>query len=87
MSAIEQVALIIGTFFIIGIMVGFLAVLAIPSLVTFLQYRGQRSSMDMTERLDIGPPPSGPGWPGGPDLREPDDRDGSPDDPWWRDAG
>jgi hypothetical protein len=87
MNPDEFVALIIGIFFVVGMIVGLLAVMAIPSLVSFLAFRTQQFRVDPTERLDTGPPPSGPGWPGGPDLSEPDDRDDPRDGPWWRDAG
>jgi hypothetical protein len=90
-NALEQVALIIGIFFIVGVVVGFLAVMAIPSFLTFRQPQERPSPIDTTERLDIGPPVNGPGWPGGFHSTEPDDRDDPPDDPpdgpWWRDAG
>jgi hypothetical protein len=75
------VALIIGVFFASGIVVGFLAVMAIPSLVAFLAARTRGESLDPGDQLDIGPPAGGPGY------REPDDRDpppGSPGPPWWR---
>jgi hypothetical protein len=82
-NALEQVAFIVGIFFIVGVVVGFLAVMAIPSLVR----RQRQPSMDTTERFNIGPST----WSGGPNSTEPDDRDGPPDappdGPWWRDAG
>ena len=91
MNAFEQVALIIGIFFIVGVVVGFLTVMAIPSFLTLLQRQERLSPIDTTQRLDIGPPLNGPGWPGGPNQTEPDDPDdppdGPPDGPWWRDAG
>ena len=75
MSTFWFVALIIGIFFASGVVAGFLAVMAIPSLVAFLAARSQRLQLDLRDQLDIGPPD-----------REPDDRDpqpGSPAPPWW----
>jgi hypothetical protein len=88
-TGFEGVALIIGVFFLTGIGVGFLAVMAIPALVRLL------AAMHLRDRLDDGrdPPDIGPpsDWPniegpkrGWPNPAEPDDRD---DRPWWGDAG
>jgi hypothetical protein len=76
MSTFWFVALIIGIFFASGVVVGFLTVMAIPSLVAFLATRSEQPRLDPRDQLDIGPPD-----------REPDDRDpppGSPSSPWWQ---
>jgi hypothetical protein len=81
MRVLEDVAPIIGIFFFAGVAVGFLAVMAIPSLVNFLVTRNQPPPLDPADQLDIGPPVGGPGY------VEPDDRDtppGPPGSPWWR---
>jgi hypothetical protein len=88
-SGFEGVALIIGIFFLIGIGVGFLAVMATPALVRLLAAMHSRDRLDDGwDPPDIGPPRDGPdmagpnrGWP---NRAEPDDRDGRP---WWGDAG
>jgi hypothetical protein len=85
----EGVALIIFIFFVVGIAVGFLAVMAIPALVRVLAAIHDRDRLnDGWDPPDIGPPRDGPetagpqrGWR---NDAEPDDRD---DRPWWGDAG
>jgi hypothetical protein len=88
-TGFEGVALITGVFFLTGIGVGFLAVMAIPALVRVL------AAMHLRDWLDDGwnPPGIGPprDWPniadpkhGWANRAEPDDRD---DRPWWGDAG
>jgi len=80
MNAFEWVATIIGIFFAIGVGVGFLIVMALPGVANLLASRsfGEHwPPMDPKDKLDIGPPVSGP------DRQEPDDRDSPPDHPWW----
>jgi len=81
MSAFDVVALIIGIFFVVGIVVGFLMVMAIPALS-----RAPRGNQQLHQfhpnpgdQPDTGPPQTG----AQPELaprEEPDDRD---DYPWW----
>jgi hypothetical protein len=81
MNAFELIALIIGCFFTAGVLVGLLIVAAIPGIANLLAARGRREQwlpVDAKDELDIGPPVSGP------DYREPDDRDITPDRPWWQ---
>jgi hypothetical protein len=81
MNTFEWVATIIGIFFVVGVGVGFLIVMALPgiaNLVASRGYREQRPPVDAKDKLDIGPPVSDP------DYEEPDDRDISPGRPWWR---
>jgi len=88
-TGFEGVALIIGIFFLIGIGVGLLAVMAIPALVRLLAaIHGRDGLDDGWNAPDIGPPRDAPdiagpnrGWP---NRAEPDDRD---DRPWWGGAG
>jgi hypothetical protein len=76
-SAFDVVALVIGIFFVGGIVVGFLAVMAIPA---FGRIRTRGSSRqfrpDPRDQLNLGPPGQPLPSPG----EEPDDRD---DYPWW----
>ncbi len=81
MNAFEWVAAIIGIFFVVGIVVGFLIVMALPGLANYLATRPKPLRLDPEDQLDIGPPTDGLDYP------EPDDREDPPDGPWWRDAG
>lgn len=76
-SAFDAVALIVGIFFVVGIAVGFLAVISIPALG-----RARPSWRQPGDRFDPGPrDPPDSGAPTEPlPYREPDDRD---DYPWW----
>ena len=86
MTGFEGVALILGIFFLIGIGVGLLAVMAIPALVRFLVAVHDRDWLDGDgwDPPGIGPPGKGPPTVRGPDGAEPDDRD---DRPWWGAVG
>jgi hypothetical protein len=77
----EGVAVIIGIFFMVGVAVGFLVVIAIPALVRLLAavHGRDRLEGDGWDPPDIGPPRKRP-----PSGAEPDDRD---DRSWWGDAG
>ncbi|HUN37478.1 MAG TPA: hypothetical protein VMU95_36240 [Trebonia sp.] len=80
MNTFEWVATIIGIFFVIGVGVGFLIVMALPGIANLLAsrvYGEQPPPVNSKDKLDIGPPGSGP------DHQEPDDRDSPPDHPWW----
>jgi hypothetical protein len=74
-SAFDAVALIVGVFFVVGIAVGFLMVMAIPAFGR-MRVHGTRREFhpDPRDQPDLGPPAElAPG-------QEPDDRD---DYPWW----
>jgi len=80
-NAFELVATIIGCFFFAGVVVGLLIVAAIPAIANLLAsrvYAEQRPQVEAKDKLDIGPPVSGP------EYKEPDDRDIPPDRPWWQ---
>jgi hypothetical protein len=74
-SAFDVVALIVGIFFVVGIAVGFLMVMAIPA---FGRVRANEPRPefhpDPKEQPDLGPPTEPAPY------QEPDDRDGYP---WW----
>jgi hypothetical protein len=94
-KAFEAVAIIIAVFFIAGLMVGFLIVMALPALAS--RRRGDRRS---SWRVSDGQGPRQSGWqeprcwpdPDGPDPDgedgdaggDEDGPDGPPGIPWWR---
>ena len=86
MSGLDGVALVIGIFFLIGIAVGWLTVMAIPVLVRILAAAHYRDRLDDDgwDPPGMGPPRNDPPPTGRPNEREPDDRDGRP---WWGEAG
>ena len=78
--AFEVTAIIIGIFFTVGMVVGFLIVMAIP---VFGRIRGDKGRQvqpylhsDPWDQLNLGPPGQSTPTPD----QEPDDRD---DYPWW----
>lgn len=76
MSAFDVVALIIGIFFVVGIVVGFLMVMAIPAFGRIRAYGTRREfHPDARDQPDLGPPAE----PAQSPYEEPDDRD---DYPW-----
>ncbi len=81
MSAFDVVALIIGIFFVVGIVVGFLMVMAIPALSRASRGNPQLQQYHPNPRdqPDTGPPQAG-AQPEPAPGEEPDDRD---DYPWW----
>jgi hypothetical protein len=76
-SAFDVVALIVGIFFVVGIAVGFLMVMAIPAFGR-IRAPGSRQEFhpDPGDQPGLGPP----GEPAPAPYEEPDDRD---DYPWW----
>ena len=82
MSAFAAIALIVGIFFTVGIVVGFLAVMAIPALGRVRSSGGQPLTEfhpDSRDQPSPGPPAGG-AQAGPAAWGEPDDRD---DYPWW----
>jgi hypothetical protein len=78
-SAFDVVALIIGIFFVVGIAVGFLMVMAIPAFGR-VRANGRHEvpgfHPDPKDQPNLGPPSQPEPSP----CEEPDDRD---DYPWW----
>lgn len=78
-SAFDVVALIIGIFFVVGIVVGFLMVMAIPAFGRVRANGSQQVRHFQPDPRDQ-PSPGPPTQPAPSPYEEPDDRD---DYPWW----
>jgi hypothetical protein len=78
-NAFDVVALIIGVFFVVGVVVGSLLVIAIPALTRIRSCGGGQLRQFHPDPED--PPNLGP--PGQPAPSPPEELDDRDDNPWW----